>query len=233
MQPPAQLPPGSALASCSCNHESPKEAWCRRCATSGADSQAHGTDVCRGAVQPPDGCDRQGNHSRSENTRRGALCGAPGDVPGEAGSTCGELVTAYQRLRTKLHGIPNGPVADRPRGPDRSAVALRPLAGCSALQLAFSINHDPRREAMRHRSPASAHPLSGWAWCGPRWPSSWTPHPWTTPGSLGQMVIGRRGDSVGQGDGRRLARSNSGSDSLRRIFAPLRTMRRNQWGRRR
>ncbi|MPZ86235.1 MAG: hypothetical protein GEV28_40050, partial [Actinophytocola sp.] len=32
-------------------------------------------------------------------------CGAPGEVPGEVGRTCGELVTAYQRLRDELRRI--------------------------------------------------------------------------------------------------------------------------------
>ncbi|WIV59145.1 hypothetical protein [Amycolatopsis nalaikhensis] len=78
-------------------------------------------------------------------------CGAPGDVPGHVGRTCGELVTAYQQLRTELRDIPaEGALRGTADEIDRLLHYHQWLVR-SALQLAFSLNPDPRTEAMRRR----------------------------------------------------------------------------------
>lgn len=78
-------------------------------------------------------------------------CGADGDIPGEVGATCGELVTAYQRIRTELHAFPiTDPVTTVVDEVERLLHYHQWLLR-TALQLAFSINPDPRREAMRRR----------------------------------------------------------------------------------
>jgi hypothetical protein len=78
-------------------------------------------------------------------------CGQAGDVPGDVGRTCGELVTAYQRLRAELHELVVGPdLAETADEVDRLLHYHQWLVR-SALQLAFSLNPDPRKEAMRRR----------------------------------------------------------------------------------
>jgi hypothetical protein len=78
-------------------------------------------------------------------------CGASDDVPGDVGHTGGELVGEYHRLRQELREL-------------RVDDTIRPIAEelarlleyhqwlvRAALQLAFSISDNPRRELMRRR----------------------------------------------------------------------------------
>lgn len=78
-------------------------------------------------------------------------CGAPGEVPGEVGRTCGELVTAYQRLRAELRTIEL--TAEHQQLGEETArlLAYHQWLVRSALTLAFSITDNPRREPMRRR----------------------------------------------------------------------------------
>lgn len=85
----------------------------------------------------------------AEDTAR--ACGADGDVPGEVGATCGELVTAYQRLRTELQAIPVSDPLTAVVDEGERLLHYHQRMLRTALQLAFSINPDPRREAMRRR----------------------------------------------------------------------------------
>ncbi|GAA3567308.1 hypothetical protein GCM10022222_59100 [Amycolatopsis ultiminotia] len=78
-------------------------------------------------------------------------CGAAGEVPGHVGRAGGELAGTYHRLREELHEIP----VDDERAP--LAAEIERLLQYhqwllhSAVQLAFSLDPDPRREAMRRR----------------------------------------------------------------------------------
>ncbi|GAB3366179.1 MULTISPECIES: hypothetical protein [Amycolatopsis] len=78
-------------------------------------------------------------------------CGAAGDVPGAIGHAGSELVSTYHRLREELNSIP----VDRERAPLADEIGrllqYHQWLMRTAVQLAFSLNQDPRREAMRRR----------------------------------------------------------------------------------
>ncbi|MYW93774.1 hypothetical protein G3I59_24955 [Amycolatopsis rubida] len=78
-------------------------------------------------------------------------CGAPGDIPGRLGRTAGELVSTYHRLREELAAIPvDGDRVGLAAEAERLLQYHQWLLHTS-LQLAFSLNPDPRKEAMRRR----------------------------------------------------------------------------------
>ncbi|MBN9743313.1 hypothetical protein DMP23_19755 [Amycolatopsis sp. A1MSW2902] len=77
-------------------------------------------------------------------------CGAPGEVPGQVGHTCGELTSVYHRLREELASIPADDCANLAAQAERLLQYHQWLLH-NAAQLAFSRTPDPRTEAMRRR----------------------------------------------------------------------------------
>jgi hypothetical protein len=78
-------------------------------------------------------------------------CGSPGEVPGQVGADCGELITAYLRLRAELRDVPVDPQRQDLKEETEHLLHYHQWLLRTALELAFSISANPRREGMRRR----------------------------------------------------------------------------------